>query len=146
MEIKTVIEASGNFVDKKYSNVTLNNKKQLQQYLTEQLQYAFERLWHHPIIVLHTKLIGTIDGYEINSTLSQRGLPIYVADIYRRKDGKNIVFNPLRGTDCHISDNYVVMNRDGEQMWPPLSANTHSEVEKFANRAFNTIYKVEKVR
>ncbi len=146
MEIKTVIEASGNFFDEKYSNVTLNNKKQLQQYLTEQLKYAFERSWHHPIIVLHTKLIGTINGYEINSTLSQRGLPIYVADIYKRKDGKNIVFNPLRGTDCHISDDYVVMNCNGEQMWPPLSANTHSEVEKFANRAFNTIYKVEKVR
>lgn len=146
MKLKTVIITGGNFVDKKYSNIIINNKKQLQQYIIEQLQYAFERMWHHPIITLHTKLIGEINGYEINSTLSQHGLPIYVADTYKRKDGKNIVFNPLRGTDCHISDDYVVMNRNGDQLWPELSANTHSEVEKFANRTFNTIYNVEKVR
>ena len=147
MELKTVIEIDGNFVDKKYRHITVNNKKELQQYLTHQLKHAFERMWNNPIIVLQTKLVGTIDNHNIATEPINPGLSIFVADEYKPHDDKtNMVFNPLRGNDTTVSKNYVIMNRNGDQLYPPLSANPHSEVEKFANRVFNTVYKVEKVR
>ena len=147
MELKTVIEIDGNFVDRKYRHITVNNKKELQDYLKYQLRNAFDHMWRHPIIALHTKLAGTVDGYNIATEPINPGLSIFVADKYKPHDGKtNMVFNPLSGNDITISNHYVIMNRNGDQLWPPLSENTHSEVEKFANRAFNTVYKVEKVR
>ncbi|MBR2412748.1 MAG: hypothetical protein IKB10_03745 [Alphaproteobacteria bacterium] len=147
MELKTVIEIDGNFVDKKYRHITVNNKKELQQYLTLQLKHAFELMWVNPIIVLQTKLVGTIDGHNIATEPINPKLSIFVADEYKPHDDKtNMVFNPLRGNNTTVSKHYVIMNRDGVQLYPPLSANPHSEVEKFANRVFNTVYKVEKVR
>ena len=146
MELKKVIEADGNFVDKSYRHITIENKNDLQKYLTSQLKHAFERMFSHPIIHLQAQIIGNIDGYNIKTEPAGKGLSIYVADKYTRKDEKNYVFNPLRGNDAHIHDDYVIMTCEGDQLWPPLAANTHSEVEKFANRVFNTVYKVEKVR
>ena len=146
MQLKMVIELDGNFVDKKRKHIIIDSKAKLQTCLRDNLYYAFERLYHHPIIVLRTKLVGEVDGFEINSAPSQRGLPIYVADNYKSNGNTNIVYNPLRGTDTSISKGYVIMNRDGDQLYPPLSENIHSEIEKFSNRAFNTVYKVEKTR
>ncbi len=146
MELKTVIEADGNFVDSKYRHVTINNQQQLQTYLTDQLSHAFERLNRHPIIVLHRKLTGHIVEYFVDTKPTGSGLAIYVANKYKRTDGKNFVFNPLRGNTVHIADEYVIMNTSGKQLWPHLAENALSEVEKFANRTFNEIYKVEKVR
>lgn len=146
MELKTVIEIDGNFFDKKYNHITVNNKQELQKYLTQHLKNAFVRLHSHPIITLHTKLAGTVDGYNIATEPINPGLAIFVADKHKRKNGKNFVFNQLRGNIIPIHDNYVIMNCNGNQLWPPLSENAHSEVEKFANRAFGTTYTVQKVR
>ena len=82
MELKTAIEANGNFFDSKYRHVTINNQQQLQTYLTDQLSHAFERLNRHPIIVLHRKLTGHIAEYFVDTKPTGSGLAIYVANQY----------------------------------------------------------------
>ena len=137
MELKTIIYVTGN-MEQKY---LCNDEKSLRECLSAFLPDAYTKLSHRPILVLERGLRGVIDGYHIISLTHPQTLPFYIADECRFDNGNLYVSNGITGKkDNNISTGYTVINRKGQQLYPPVNGNQQTALEKFIRNSFDTKY------
>ena len=144
-ELKPVIIIEGNLTHSHKWRLTHSNYETLSASVKSILANIGKEMHRHPIISLRRVLIGEIDGFSLNQK-SDRGIAFYVSDTFKRIGDKNYVCNMLNGQRINIADSYVVINRHGMQLYPPVPQGQQNALQKFASDTFKTVYTIEKTR
>ncbi len=144
MELKPQIVVTSDILNPSYREFW--DRKAFQKYMNELFNYAYASTMDSPIIKLSTRLVGSVDGHQIKSEVSDNGMKIFVSEDYNMQYGKPATTNRRTGREIILSKNTVIINRAGRQVYPPLSGRQKSELDKFIRNVFQTVYRVEKTK